>query len=73
MLQNITLSADKKLVERARRRAAQEKSTLNQLFRRWLMRYVGATETRKNYEELMANLTYASATRPFSRDEMNER
>ena len=40
-VQNITLSADKDLIERARLRAAREKTTLNAAFRDWLDRYAG--------------------------------
>jgi len=40
MLQNITLSAEKELIQRARQRAEAENTTLNAEFRRWLAQYV---------------------------------
>ena len=35
-MKNIALSADARLIEAARRRAASEQTTLNDQFRRWL-------------------------------------
>ena len=35
-MKNVTLSAEEAVIERARERARQEKSSLNQEFRRWL-------------------------------------
>ncbi len=43
MLQNITLSAQKSLIEQARRRARLQNTTLNAEFRRWLEQYAGDT------------------------------
>ena len=40
-MKNITLSADDGLIEAARQRAASERTTLNEQFRRWLADYVG--------------------------------
>ncbi len=41
-VKNITLSAEEDLIERARLRAAKQKTTLNAAFRDWLRRYAGA-------------------------------
>lgn len=73
MLQNITLSAKKEMIEQARRRAAANNTTLNAEFRRWLEGYIGAAQTREELHALMAQLDYAKPGRSFSREEMNER
>ena len=72
MLKNITLSADEKLIKKAREKAQREHTTLNENFRRWLKRYVMPDNTF-NYENLMTNLNYANSGRKFTRDELNER
>src|SRR5260370_21038395 len=73
VVKNITLSASEELIERARLRAAREKTTLNAAFRDWLERYAGAETGRHEYAELMKRLEHVRNTRHFSRDEMNER
>jgi hypothetical protein len=40
MLKNITLSADEKLIQKARKKAKQEHTTLNAQFRQWLENYI---------------------------------
>ena len=74
-MRNITLSADEKLIEAARERARAEHTTLNEMFRRWL---VGYTQREQQAERAMAVIRdiqqYAnSGGRKFTRDEMNER
>ena len=73
MLKNITLSAEKKLIERARQRARQRNTTLNAEFRRWLEQYVETPQTSADFEALMEQLSYARPGKSFTRDEMNER
>jgi hypothetical protein len=73
MLQNITLSADKVLIERARRRAEAQKTTLNVEFRRWLEHYVEVPQTITDLSALMDRLSYAKPGKTFTRDELNER
>ena len=73
MLKNITLSAEEALIQRARRRAMAENTTLNELFRAWLGRYVAQSETVDQYEALMTRLDHVKAGGKFSRDEMNAR
>ena len=41
MIKNVTLSAEEQLIAQARRRAQQERKTLNAVFREWLAAYVG--------------------------------
>ena len=73
MLRNITLSADEATIEQARRRAQLENTTLNELFRQWLKRYVAQPGAADQYRSLMQRLSYVDAGRKFSREEMNER
>lgn len=73
MLKNITLSADRQIIELARAKAARENSTLNAQFRAWLERYTSTDSQLIDYESLMDRLTYGQPGKKFSRDEMNER
>ncbi|HEY7392912.1 MAG TPA: hypothetical protein VH640_30610 [Bryobacteraceae bacterium] len=72
-MKNITFSADEDLIERARARATEEKTTLNILFRQWLERYVGPAPTVEEYRRLMERLEHVDAGRKFTRDETNSR
>lgn len=73
MLKNITLSAEEKLIQKARQQAANEHTTVNALFRKWLERYSGNFTSPVEYDEIMNRLSYAKSGGKFSRDEMNER
>ncbi|HTH46906.1 MAG TPA: hypothetical protein VMB21_05300 [Candidatus Limnocylindria bacterium] len=73
MLKNITLSAEERLIEQARMRAQQEKTTLNSAFRDWLHRYVARDAAAMRYRGLMRQLRHVRAGRKFSREELNER
>lgn len=73
MMKNITLSVEESIIQQARRRAAAENTTINELFRTWLKRYVEQPLAAEQYEELMARLSYVDAGRKFTREEMNER
>jgi len=73
MLRNITLSADEKLIQQARERAASENSTLNEEFRRWLTQYVQRPKNIADFAALMERLDYAQSGKVFTRQEMNER
>jgi hypothetical protein len=73
MLKNITLSADEKLIEKARKRAKQHKTSLNSEFRKWLKKYSGENSNADNYSLIMKHLDYVRAGKKFSRDEFNER
>jgi hypothetical protein len=73
MLKNITLSAEKQLIQLAREKAAKENSTLNAEFRAWLKRYVSIDCKLISYDDLMDQIAYAQPGKKFSRDEMNER
>jgi hypothetical protein len=73
MLQNVTLSAEKVLIERARQRAEAQNSTLNAEFRRWLAQYTEYPQTAADLAAIMDHLGYAQAGNVFTRDELNER
>jgi hypothetical protein len=73
MLKNITFSAEEDLIRRARERAAAERTTLNDEFRRWLEKYADRPETAEAFTELMDLFEYVWPGRLFKRDEMNER
>lgn len=72
MLKNITFSADEALIREARRQAALQNTTLNELFREWLEQYVAREEAARYYPELMQQMGLRF-DRKFTREEMNER
>lgn len=74
-MKNITLSADESLIEEARRRATEERTTLNAQFRLWLASYVGREQQAARAEATLRELRSVILTggRTFTRDEMNER
>jgi len=77
-MQNITLSADSRLIKLAREKAQAKKTSLNAEFRRWLKNYADTNDLAKQrvqeYRKLMDELSDISTSgRKFSRDEMNER
>lgn len=73
MMKDIILSVDEALIMQARRRAAAENTTLNELFRAWLERYVAQPLAAEQYEAVMQRLDYVEAGHKFTREEMNER
>lgn len=73
-MKNITLSADESLIPAARARAAAEKTTLNEQFRRWLADYAHSRERMQHYDTVMHGLRgKLKVRRRLSRDEINER
>ena len=73
MIQNITMSAEKDLIERARQKAESKKTTLNAEFRRWLFQYVDSVDSEEELASLMERLSYARPGKKFSREDLNER
>jgi hypothetical protein len=67
------LSAEEALLERARELARRRQTTLNQLFRDWLVEITAQNTRKDRYEELMQRLGRARSGGRFSRDEMNAR
>ncbi len=73
MKKNVTLSAEERVIDRAREKARGDKTTLNALFREWLSRYVNRAGDGDDYSEMMVRLSHVCPGRTFTRDEMNER
>jgi hypothetical protein len=73
MMKNITFSAEKDLIEKAREKARSEKTSLNELFRRWLKQYTGKKNVANEIDMVMESVDYAKAGKKFTRDELNER
>ena len=73
-MKNITLSADARLIEAARRRASAEQTTLNALFRQWLEDYVGQERRAARATTVMRELQgKLRVGHKLTREEMNER
>ena len=73
-MKNITLSADEHLIEAARAKAREEKTTLNEQFRLWLDSYVRRKQQADTAIDTIEMLQGKySIDAPISRDEMNER
>ena len=72
-VKNVTLTAEDELIERARHVAHSQHKTLNVAFREWLQEYVTQDSATADYDALMAKLSHAHSTGPYTREEMNER
>jgi hypothetical protein len=74
-MKNITLSADERLIEAARKRARAEHTTLNEEFRRWLADYAQRKQRADGAMAVVERMRgyVRTAGRKFTRDEMNER
>ncbi len=72
-MKNVTLSADEVLIEKARLKALEEKTTLNAKFREWLKRYVSGVDGAEGYMALMRDLGTVEAGGTFDREKRNER
>lgn len=72
-MKNITLSADENLIREAREAARSRKTTLNQLFREWLVEVSEQRERSQQVDELLDRLHYVESGGSFSREDMNER
>ncbi len=74
MTRNITLSAEDFIIRKAKEQAAKEHTSLNNLFRVWLKRYVQKNnDVASEYRQFMKQTSYSQSGRRFTRDEMNER
>lgn len=68
MIKNITLSADSQLIEKARKKATEEKTTLNKRFQAWLEMYTTSKEELANsYDQLMLELKEVKIAKGFTR------
>lgn len=72
-MKNITLSAEERLIERARERARANKTTLNQMFRDWLASVTAEQERTQKIDAFFARCGRVNAGGKFSREVMNER
>ena len=72
-VKNVTLSAEDRVLERAREVARRRSTTLNQMFRAWLAELTAERTRKDRYEELMRRLSRARSGGRFTRDEMNAR
>lgn len=73
-MKNITLSAEERLIEAARDRAREERTTLNEQFRLWLAEYARQRDRLERYDQVIHDLRgKLRVGRKLSRDEMNER
>jgi hypothetical protein len=73
-MKNITLSADEKLIEKARALAAAENRTLNQVFREWLEQYQSRADAALEYRKVMDRFSYVRpGSNRFSREDLNSR
>jgi hypothetical protein len=72
-MKNITLNAEKRLIEEARLLAKSQHRTLNAAFREWLEQFTARSGGTQQFDALMKRLKHVQAGRRFSQDEMNER
>jgi hypothetical protein len=72
-VKNVTLSAEHRLLDRAREIARGRSTTLNQLFREWLAELTAEKTRPHRYDDLMRRLGHARSGGRFSRDELNDR
>ena len=73
MLKNVTLSAEEKLIEEARKKAKLNNTTLNDLFRHWLTGYSREKNLADKLDLFLSKTEYVSSGRSFTKDELNER
>ncbi len=69
----LTLSADERVIERARLVARSRHETLNAAFRKWLLQYTAQAGSARKVESVMKRLRHVKAGRHFTRHELNER
>jgi uncharacterized protein DUF6364 len=73
-MKKVTLSADARLIKRARQVARSQGKTLNEAIREWLVQFTQQAGRAEEYYELMKRLRRTvRANGPYTRDEMNER
>jgi hypothetical protein len=73
LLKNITLSADEKLIELARKKAINHNTTINELFRQWLENYSIEKNLATDLDRFLEQTDYCVSGRSFSREELNQR
>lgn len=73
MLKNITFSVEEELIQKAQKKASEEKTSLNIVFRKWLTQYAENEIITEEYDKIKGSLDHVVSWRRFTRDEMNER
>ena len=73
MVKNITLSAEERLIDLGREKAATLNRSLNDAFREWLEQWTSQQTQVEQFDRLMDRLETVDAGRTFSRDELNAR
>jgi predicted transcriptional regulator len=71
MLKKITFCADSDLIEKARRLARLNHSSLKKEFQIWLEQYVNSSHSE--LDSIVSKMDYVRIGRHFSREDMNER
>lgn len=71
-MKNITLSAQDEFIDEARRQAAAQNTTLNNLFREWLKQYTARQQAVRKFDETLEKISFRT-DRKYTREEMNER
>ena len=72
-MKNITFSADESLIQKARDKAEQENSTLNNKFRKWLQEYVTWDVKEDHIKNILSKVSNSTSGKSFLRDELNQR
>lgn len=72
-MKNVTLSADERLIEDARKQAQEKGTTLNDEFRNWLLQYTRSRQVLADYDRLMSKTPFFTSKRKYTREELNER
>ncbi|HVC36333.1 MAG TPA: hypothetical protein VNE40_02730 [Candidatus Dormibacteraeota bacterium] len=76
-MKNITLSANEEAIETARKVASQNHSTLNEMFREWLIdvnkKQAVDEDVASKLEALWKRTNYLRVGKKLSREEMHER
>jgi hypothetical protein len=73
MLKKITFSVEEKLIEIARKKALNQNTTLNELFRQWLANYAIDQDVADDLNRFLSRTSYCDPGRSFTREEFNER
>ncbi len=72
-METIVLTAEKEVIEDARRAAEAENRTLDDVVRELLAKYAAGAERARRFDAVMRQMEYVNAGRKFTREEMNER
>jgi hypothetical protein len=67
-VKNITLSADERLINRARLLAKSQHKTLNTLFREWLEQFTAQSGGAQEFDALMKRLKHVQSGQRFRSD-----